>query len=908
VALTPGTRLGPYEITARIGVGGMGEVWCATDTHLDRQVAVKILPDAFAQDPDRLARFEREAKTLASLNHPNIAIIHGLEKADGIRALVMELVEGPTLADRIAQGPIPIDEALPIAKQIAEALEAAHEQGIIHRDLKPANVKVREDGTVKVLDFGLAKAMEPPAAMSPGLSQSPTITTPTMTQAGLILGTAAYMSPEQARGKTVDKRADIWAFGVLVYELVTGIRPFKGEDVSETVAAVIKEEPQWGAVPLRFRRLIKDCLEKNPAKRLRDIGDAWRLIEDAPQVETADTRHRLLPWLAGGIAVITGLVLALIAVIYFRERPSSSEPVRFQIALPEDISLRPLGGFALSPDGRNLVFAGVGPDNINRLWLRVLSSLEVKPLEGTENANGQGVFWSPDSRFVAFNASGRLKKIAITGGPAQTICDVTGVVAGGSWNRDGVIIFGNNPGVIMRVDAIGGVATPVTADSPLEILHILPKFLPDGRHFIYLRITSPDDKTGVYIGSLDSQPEAQTTTPLLLTHFEVAFIPAVGSGAGRLLYRREGTLMAQRFDDRTLALSGEATPIADRLGSFLSSGFFSASGEDVLVYRTGGASQESQLTWVDRDGNVVGTVGEPYAYTDVALSNKGTQAAVSRYDIDSGVSDVWLVDLATAASTRFTFGRGFNGAPVWSPDDTRIVFQSSRDGAVADLYTKPTNGAQEQVLLLTTPGFPGSPTSWSRNDVLLVRGTDPKTKDDLLTLLIKGDRSSPPLAGQKSEAATLGRFLTSDFNERQGRFSPDGRFVAYQSDETGRDEIYVREFSTDSSGRRWGPVSQGGGRSPHWRADGRELFYLSADGTVTAVDVTAVSGFQWSTAKVLFKLVSPLFGSWDVAPDGKRFLVAAPARQNDAKTPFTVVLNWAGGLDEVAEADGRTSR
>ena len=898
MALTPGTRLGPYQITAQIGVGGMGEVWCATDTHLCRQVAIKILPDAFAQDPDRLARFEREAKTLASLNHPNIAIIHGLEKADGIRALVMELVEGPTLADRIAQGPIPIDEALPIARQIAEALEAAHEQGIIHRDLKPANVKVRENGTVKVLDFGLAKAMEPAAVMSPGLSQSPTITTPTMTQAGLILGTAAYMSPEQARGKTVDKRADIWAFGVLVYELVTGIRPFKGEDVSETLASVIKEEPPWDAVPLRFRRLIKDCLEKNPTKRLRDIGDVWRLIEDAPQVETADTRHRLLPWLAGGIAVITGLVLALVAVIHFRERPSSSEPVRFQIALPEDISLSALGGFAVSPDGRNLVFAAVGPDNINRLWLRVLSSLEVKPLEGTENAIGQGVFWSPDSRFVAFNASGRLKMIAITGGPAQTICDVKGVVAGGSWNRDGVIIFGNNPGVIMRVDATGGVATPVTAGSPQEILHILPKFLPDGRHFIYLRITSPDDKTGVYIGSLDSQPEAQTTTPLLLTHFEVAFVPEVGSGAGHLLFRREGTLMAQPFDDRTLSLSGEATPIADRLGSFLSNGFFSASSEDVLVYKTGGASQESQLTWVDRDGNVVGTVGEPYMYTDVALSNKGTQAAVSRYDIDSGLGDVWLVDLATAASTRFTFGRRFSGAPVWSPDDTRIVFPSTRDGPGTDLYVKPTNGAGEQVPLLTTPDFLGAPTSWSRNGVLLVRGTDPKTKDDLLTLLTKGDRSLPPLAGQKSESAGLGRFLTSDFNERQGRFSPDGRFVAYQSDETGRDEVYVREFSTDFSGRRWGPVSQSGGRSPHWRADGRELFYLSADGTIMAVDVTAVSGFQWSRAKGLFKLVSVSagFGVWDVAPDGKRFLVAAPARQNDAKTPLDVVLNWRAAL------------
>ena len=506
--MTPGTKLGSYEILSQIGAGGMGEVYRSHDSKLGRDVAIKVLPEAFARDAERMARFQREAKVLASLNHPNIATIHGLEDSGTTHALVMELVVGPTLADRIKQGPIPIDEALPIAKQICDALEYAHERGIIHRDLKPANVKVTADDTVKILDFGLAKALEEDAA-SIDISTSPTLSR-LATMQGVLLGTAAYMSPEQAKGKAVDRRVDIWAFGCVLYEMLTGKMAFQGEAVTDTLAAVIRAEPDWSllpaATPHHIRVLLRRCLQKDVRQRLGDIGDARIALEEVlsgsvPSPGTATPIwSRAVPW---AIAAALAMTLAIVVWAPWRAVTTSApaEPVRFQIALPEKVSLAANAPFALSPDGRQLAFTASGSDGVLKLWVRALNSLEARPLAGSESPLLPPFFWSPDSRFIAFDAGGKLKKIPVSGGPAETICDLRGSVVGGSWNREGVIIFGISGRSLMRVPASGGTASPLTFVDPArrETQHLLPSFLPDGRHFIYLRRSSMPENDGVYV-------------------------------------------------------------------------------------------------------------------------------------------------------------------------------------------------------------------------------------------------------------------------------------------------------------------------------------------------------------------------------------------------------------------------
>ena len=769
MTLQSGTRLGPYEVLSPLGAGGMGEVYRARDTRLDRDVAIKVLPEAFAADADRLARFEREAKTLASLNHVNIAIVHGLEQAGHVRALVMELVEGEELSAHIARGPMPLAEAMPIAKQIAAALDAAHGQGIIHRDLKPANIKVRADGTVKVLDFGLAKLTEHAETIGAGRgssSQSPTLTSPAaMTRLGVILGTAAYMAPEQARGQVVDKRGDIWAFGVVLHEMLTGRRLFNEETVSDTLAAVLKETPDLEGVPAKARPLLRRCLEKDPARRLRDIGDAMALLEDAPHAVTATPSVRRSAWMWPGAAALLGLALTALAIVHYRERPPTPPaPTRFQIPPPEKVSLRADSPFAVSPDGRKFVFGAAGSDNVIRLWLRSLDSLETRPLAGTEiNGVVPPPFWSPDSRFVAFDdGAGRLKKIDITGGPAQTICDVpTGIFVGGSWNDDGVIIFAMGYVGVMRVSAAGGVASPVTKvdASRREVTQVFPFFLPDGRHFLYYRFSNGPEGSGLYAGSLDVKPDEQSSAKLLTsTAGMVVFVPsdsASAAGRGQLLFRNEGTLMAQPFDDRTLVLSGEPVPVAAQLGSFLANGFFSASNNDVLVYRTGGAArQNSQPTWFDRHGTRLGNSGEPGNYLSLTLSPDAARAAAVRLDVQTVIQDLWLLDFAPGTSTRLTFGPSFVTSPVWSPDGSRVVFGLSPDGGPFNLYQKPVNGAKEEEILLKSTGTK-TPTNWSRDGrFLLYTEVDPKTKNDVWLLSFDGRKPTP--------------FLNSDVQRRRG--------------------------------------------------------------------------------------------------------------------------------------------
>jgi eukaryotic-like serine/threonine-protein kinase len=899
MALQSGNRLGPYEILSAIGAGGMGEVYRARDAKLGRDVALKVLPEAFARDAERMARFQREAKVLASLNHPNIASIYGLEDSSTTHALVMELVEGPTLADRIKQGPIPIDEVVKIAKQICEGLEYAHERGIVHRDLKPANVKVTLDDAVKVLDFGLAKAIEGDAT-SMDISTSPTITR-MATLAGVLLGTAAYMSPEQAKGKAVDRRADIWAFGCVLYEMLTGKMAFHGETVTDTLASVIKEDPDWSqlpaATPIRVRVLLQRCLQKDPKQRLRDIGDARisldELLSGAQEPSSAAATpvsmsywQRALPWAVAGILAAA---LAALAFVHFREKPIVGDAVRLEMPLPEKAIKPATFSFALSPDGRQFGFFAAGPDGVQRLWIRSLDSLEARPLPGSESSVLAPFIWSFDSRYIAFDSGGKLKKIDISGGPAQTLCDSPDYAVGGSWNRDNVIIFGQSPGVIMRVSANGGPASPLTTldTSRAEIQHVLPSFLPDGRHFIYLRTAGKPENSGVYVGSLDARPEEQDSKRLLATAHGPVYAPTSDPGFGQVLFVRDGTLMTQSLDARRLELVGEPVLVAEQLGTYRDFGFFSASANGVLVYGAASGGGASQLTWFDRQGKVLGTAGEPGLYSPPALSPDGTRAVVTQLDPQNGKRALWLIDFSRGTSTRFTFGSSNAANPIWSPDGKRIIFRFNPSG-VYDIYQKPASGATDEELLLKS-SEDKHPTSVSRDGrFLLYSVNDSKTKFDLWVLPFEGDKK-PFL------------FLQTDFNESSGHFSPDGHLVAYTSDESGRDEIYVRRFSPYSTaaasdaGGKW-EVSYGGGTQSRWNADGKELYYMTPDWKVMAVDVSTSPVFQAGTPKLLFQAPQQSgFTEGDDALDGKRFLFLAPVEQT-RQAPLTVVLNWQAGL------------
>jgi Tol biopolymer transport system component len=893
--LSTGVRLGPFEILNAIGAGGMGEVYRARDAKLGRDVALKVLPEAFARDDERMARFQREAKVLASLNHPNIATVHGLEDSGSTHALVMELVAGPTLAERIRSGPIPIGEALPIARQICDALEYAHERGIVHRDLKPANVKVTSDDAVKVLDFGLAKALEGDAP-SIDIATSPTITR-MATQTGVLLGTAAYMSPEQAKGHPADRRADIWSFGCVLYEMLTGEMTFRGESVPDTLAAVIRAEPDWSqlpaATPIRVRVLLQRCLQKDPKQRLQAIGDARisldEVLSGAPEPSSvtappvsASISHRALPWALFAAAVAA---LAALAFVHFREKPMVAGAVRLEMPLPEKALMPAAESFAVSPDGRQVAFPAVGPDGVQRIWIRSMDSLEARPIPGSESLDDPPFFWSPDSRYIAFEASRRLKKIGISGGTAETLCDLSGIAVGGSWNHDGVIIFGQSPGGIMRVSANGGSASPLTTLDPSrgESRHVLPLFLPDGRHFIYLRNSSRPENSGVYVGSLDARPDEQSSRMLLPTAYGAAYVPSSDSGFGQLLFFRAGTLMMQSFDTSRLEFLGEPVTVAEQLGSYRLAGFFSASSNGVLVYRTGSGG-DSQLTRFDRQGKVLGTVGERGLYDTQALSPDGTRVAVERRDPQNGKDALWLVDLSRGTSTRFTFGSSSVAQPIWSPDGSRIIFASSL-GGVYDLYQKPSSGAKDEELLLKS-GESKFPSSLSRDGrFLLYMASGPKSNYHLSVLPLEGDKKPFP-------------FLQTEFNEADGHFSPDGHWVAYTSDESGRDEIYVRRFSPDSTaaasdaGGKW-QVSYGGGSEPRWSADGKELYYATLDWKVMAVEVTSKPVFQAGTPKLLFQApVQAQRGAGDFTVDGQRFLFLAPMGQ----APFKVILNWQAAL------------
>jgi serine/threonine protein kinase/Tol biopolymer transport system component len=884
MALTAGIQLGPYEVLSLLGVGGMGEVYRAHDSKLNRDVALKVLPSEFASNPERMGRFKREAQLLASLNHPNIAAIYGMEECAGVRALVMELAEGPTLGDRIGrdQSPIPLEEALPIARQIAEALEAAHEKGIVHRDLKPANVKVTPEGTVKVLDFGLAKALEGDgeAAAADG-ADSPTLSL-AATQAGVLLGTAAYMAPEQARGGAVDKRCDIWSFGMVLFEMLAGKRAFAGETISDTLAAVLRGEIDWSLLPRdtpsSIRTLLRRCLTKDRKQRLRDIGEARIAIAEyldhpagTPDLETVavTARHRLRETLAWGVAIVCLLAALVVAVVHFRETPAEVPEMRFEVNTPPTSSPT---SFAISPDGRRLVFVALAEGQA-RLWLRPLDQVTAQPLAGTEGATSP--FWSPDSRSIGFFAGSKLKRMDIAAGAPQVLASALSG-AGGTWNRDGVIVFGPNPGTpLYRVPASGGEPVAITRLDPLhQLAHAFPQFLPDGRHLLFTALGSDQ---GIYLASLDS---AETRRLIVAD-------TAVYAPPGHLLFRRQGTLFVQNFDPARGELAGDPVPVADSVAvdPAFNIGGFSVSETGMLAYRTSGGSSRRRLAWFDRTGKEVGTLGAADENDLIApeLSPDARRVAVDR--TVQGNTDVWLIDAARGVPSRFTFDPAFDGWPIWSPDGSRIVFGSGRKASF-DLYQKPSNGAGNEELLLES-SLAKAPSDWSPNGrFLLYTQLDPKTGADLWVLPLFGERKPFP-------------YGHTGFVESWGQFSPDGRWVAYQSDESGRNEIYVQPFP--GPGGQW-QISTGGGIEPRWRGDGKELFYIAPDSNLMAVPIqSAGQTLEAGTAVALFR--ARIVGGglhvgkqqYAVAPDG-RFLINVIADDEATASPIVIVTNWAHGL------------
>ena len=895
--LSPGARLGVYEVTTQIGAGGMGEVYRATDTNLKRSVAIKVLPASVAADSERLARFQREAEVLAALNHPNIAAIYGLEKASDLTALVMELVEGDDLSSRIARGAIPIAEALPIAKQLADALDAAHEQNIIHRDLKPANIKIRPDGTVKVLDFGLAKALDPVGTARVDAINSPTITAHA-TQMGMILGTAAYMAPEQARGRAVDKRTDIWAFGVVLYEMLTGRRAFEGDDISEVVASVLKTDPDLSVlpadVPPSVRRLLRRCLQKDPRKRLSAIGDARLELDEmepaAPEVRTTAVPVRRSIGATLGPAV-AGIVLtaAVAAALWPRPVGPPTESVRFSVTLPESViftsprlaTVSTLQ-FALAPDGRCLAFVAGRPADKPTLWLRYLDDVEARPVPGTEDA--QDPFWSPDGRWIGFFAEGDLKKAAVAGGLVQTVARDVLDPRGASWGPDDTILFGTGDGAIARVAAAGGTPRPVTRldASKDEGSHRWPHFLPDGRRFLFTARSGRADSRGLYVGTLNDETRHQ----LLRLESNAHYV-----AAGSLVFLDGDTLLAQPFDSDRLVLSGQPTPLAARIGrSSRGNGAFSTSRTGTIAY-AGSTLRTGRLTWFDRNGSALSTVGPnaEHDYVDFRLSRDDTRLVASLVDPKLSLPDIWLFDLARGAASRLTFGPLLNAGTVWAPQGDRMAFRTNRKGGMIEFYQMSAveSGNGEPLLpndMARRAGVSYSsltPTDWSSDGQHLAFTTGQPADIWLLRI---ADPSKPV------------RVVASQGDQMHGNFSPDGSAIAYTSNESGRFEVYVQSLRPPA---RKLPISVNGGYEPRWRADGKELYYLADDQTLMAVAVSSAAA-PFGVPRPLFRTqvhqgVSSLRTHYVPNRDGSRFLLHR--RTHDvAPASITIVLNGLTAL------------
>jgi serine/threonine protein kinase/dipeptidyl aminopeptidase/acylaminoacyl peptidase len=884
--LATGTRLGPYEILAPIGAGGMGEVYRARDTKLDRDVAIKVLPSALAQDPERLARFEREAKVLASLNHPNVAHLYGLEESNGIRALAMELVPGNTLG-----GPLPLETALNYARQIADALETAHEKGITHRDLKPANIMITPEGVVKVLDFGLASVPSREAGSDPSISpaNSPTMTM-AATQAGMIMGTAGYMSPEQAAGKVVDKRSDIWSFGVVLWEMLSGTRLFDGETISHTLADVLRAPIDFAnlpaTTPAAIRELLERCLDRDPRKRLRDIGEARiaitkYLANPTTGTELPPIEGRIAskwPWITSAVAALAMAAAAGLALVHFRETPPAEPVLHLSVPLPKD----GLPGFlSLSPDGSRLVVA-MSAQGKTELWLRALDSSQLQLLPGTNDPRWP--FWSADGKSIGFFEDGKLKMIPASGGPPQTLCGGTGTGASGSWNRDGVILFSTS-GIgdpLERVNAPGGACTQVTKPEA-GITQRFPEFLPDGKHFVYSVQGGDEAKRGLFLAAMDDP----TPRRLLADNSGAIFAPSTtGKSNGYLLFIRGEVLMAQPFNGDTLQLAGDMFPIATDVSLNLNAGIAaSVSAKGTLVYESNPGHSRFQLTWMDRSGKDLGKIGTVQDQRAVALSPDGKSVATVRTD-----QGIWLDDLERGGETRFTSPELPGRPPVWSPDGKWIAFGSGNG-----LYLKDAGGGLKEELLLEN-GNEMPPSDWSRDGRYLVY-TENDAKGHGYIWFLENPLSK---SGERKPV----KFQATGAMETQGQLSPDGRWLAYVSNESGLGEIYVRPFPSGPG--RW-KVSAGRapGFQPRWRRDGKELFHLEQDGTLNRLMAVSIrpgpqADFQTGAPQLLFEFRA--IGTvpsrnqflYSPSPDGQRFLVNVQA--SDAEPTLNVITNWEAGL------------
>jgi Tol biopolymer transport system component/tRNA A-37 threonylcarbamoyl transferase component Bud32 len=895
--LETGTRVGPYEVTAQLGAGGMGEVCRARDTKLNREVALKVLPSAFATDPDRMTRFQREAQLLASLNHPNIAAIYGLEDSGSPRAIVMELVEGPTLADLIVgrssvggsqDPPLPLAEALKMARQIADAIEYAHDRGIIHRDLKPANIKVTPDGTVKVLDFGLAKAMDEAGDAPAHLhgSMSPTLSLGA-THAGVIMGTAAYMAPEQAKGKSADRRSDVWAFGVVLYEMLTGARMFGGDTIAETLASVIKDPITFakvpGDTPIPIRRLVTRCLERDPRRRLQSIAEARIILEDViagttgesePRPATVSNPINRWPWAVAGIAVLTAI--AAIGWTWTRPAPAPPAVMRFTMSPPVGTTITNAGPnasqFAISPDGRYVVIVADETGRQRTIWVRALDSLSAQRLDRTEGASFP--FWSPDSQHIAYFANGKLMRISMAGGAPLTICDAP-AGEGGAWfqseGQDGVIVFAPTPdGPLQRVLAQGGVPTAATTLVEGETGHSFPQFLPDGR-FLYL---ARGNKSAIYV-----QSPGNERTFVVNAAGRAAFSPPA-----LLLYLRGDTLLAHRWNLDTLRLEGEPVSIAQsvRAGGNNGRNAFAISANGVLAYR-GGNAADNKLTWYARDGKAENVLLQAGDYVTLELSPNENRLVVVR---GTGTDlDLWLKDLTTGVFSRLTAAPGPEQDPVWSPDSRRVAYVHQDDTGTAlyetligsGQFTAVPNGSGHNFLL----------QDWTGDGKHLVVRRGTASADIRLVPVEKADAS-------KDARSQPQGILEEPYFINHVRVSPDGKWVVYTSFESGQPEVSVASFPGFTDRRQ---ISTGGGGAgqPRWRADGKELFFMGRNQALMAVDTTLGATLEIGPVRTLFQTIvnpSALIYTYAATRDGKRFLVREPNRDKGAVEQLYIVTNW----------------
>jgi len=872
MALASGIRLGSYEILSQIGAGGMGEVYRARDMRLERTVAIKVLPDHLSCNADSKQRFEREARALSSLNHPHICTLYDIGTQDGVAFLVMEYMEGQTVADRLQKGALPIEQVLKIGVEVADALDKAHRHGIVHRDLKPGNIMLTKSGA-KLMDFGLAKPTQ--ATFIAGSTASNSTRSDPLTVEGTIVGTFQYMAPELFEGRDADARSDIFAFGAVLYEMATGQPAFSGKTRASVLAAILASEPTpvtklQPAASLELDRLIRTALAKNPDERWQSVHDIGISLSGISATETPHPAATPSPWwIAAGL--LTLVTLGLGAFFTLHRTNSSPALLRLTIAPPPNASFSSLEKLlAISPDGRQVAFTAVDRSGQRSLWVRPLDTLEARALPGTDDADTP--FWSPDSRLVGFFSHSKLKKVDPNGGQPEVICDAGADPGGATWNREGVIVFAPNfEGVLYRVPASGGQPIAITEAYKAndETNHIWPEFLPDGRHFLFLVYGKGDE--GIHVGSLDSKEHH-----LVLREESTALYVE----PGYLLFGRNGVLMVQRFDAKRLEALGEPIRIVDTVESASGGGYtFSVSRNCVLVYFAGRRYKPTQLVWYRRDGTRLGALGPVGPFRQPRISPDGHTVAVN--SLESGMElSVWLID-SRGVPTRFTFG-SFDLSPIWAPDSDRVIFSSPRDGLPPNLFQKNLTGGSEERRLMHN-GIDSIATDWSRDGRYVVyMANELGTNWNVWAMPLTGDQTPQPV-------------LRTQFNEMDGRISPDGRWLAYVSDESGKWEVYVQRFL--SPGGKW-QISSNGGKQPQWSHDGKELFYVAADQMLMAVAIHPGLSLDPGTPKQLFQFHGAsdfLGGSYDVGADGQRFLVSALVGEQ-ASPPLTVVINWTAAL------------